>query len=311
MRYLHQHLLVFSAGAWLFLVSGSALGAAPAAAEALFRSAQEAAEASDWETACDRFEESNRLDPAPGTVLNLARCHEKLGHWATSWRYYQEATDKLPEGDRRFDYASSKVLELEPRVPKVIFEQPSPKTAEFELVVNGTPYSSAMLGVKMPFDPGTIEILVRAEGHLDRTTSVDLIEGEVKTHMIEIGPSLLKKERQGPASTRGSQALPISLLAIGGVGGITAIAGGIWAAVELPTATDPDHCLDGACDEVGAEASRRGRTAVVLLGVGAGVFAVGVGLGSLLLLDQKETRVRVEPRPGGAVVSFSTHSFDL
>ncbi|MFO0567610.1 MAG: hypothetical protein U0263_18270 [Polyangiaceae bacterium] len=50
------------------------------AAEALFNAGRDAVKAGDYPTACAKFRESNRLDPAPGTVLNLADCEEHLGH---------------------------------------------------------------------------------------------------------------------------------------------------------------------------------------------------------------------------------------
>ena len=57
----------------------------PAAAEALFEAGRQAATRGDWTTACPKFAESQRLDPAPGTLLNLADCEEHLGHLASAW----------------------------------------------------------------------------------------------------------------------------------------------------------------------------------------------------------------------------------
>ena len=95
-----------------------------AAAEALFRSAREAAETGDWVTACDRFEESKRLEPAPGTVLNLARCREQLGQIASAWKSYMEASQRLPEADSRQEFARRKARELKPLIPEIIFHPP-------------------------------------------------------------------------------------------------------------------------------------------------------------------------------------------
>ena len=62
----------------------------PAAAEALFREGRTAAQKKDFTTACAKFRESNRLDPAVGTVFNIADCEERLGRLATSWTLFQE-----------------------------------------------------------------------------------------------------------------------------------------------------------------------------------------------------------------------------
>ena len=38
----------------------------------------------------------DRLDPAIGTVFNIADCEEKLGRLATSWTLFQEVVQRLP-----------------------------------------------------------------------------------------------------------------------------------------------------------------------------------------------------------------------
>jgi hypothetical protein len=54
-----------------------------ATAEALFAAGREAIRRGDYQAACPMFAESNRLDPAVGTVLNLAICEEHLGQLAS------------------------------------------------------------------------------------------------------------------------------------------------------------------------------------------------------------------------------------
>lgn len=280
-----------------------------AAAETLFRSAQEAAQQGDWETACDRFFESNRLDPAPGTVLNLARCSEELGRLASAWKYYKEAEEKLAEVDPRRAYASKKVVELEPTVPTVLFLRPSGDDGEleFRLSVNDTNYNMVMLGVPIPFDPSEISIKVEAEAHEPYTTTIDLASSDHISYQIEFGP-LLKVDDPRSASadkeSKKQRGLAIASFAVGGVGAVVAVFGGIWAGVELGTVNDPEHCVNGACDHEGANASRRGRTAVVLLGTGAAVCAIGAGLGTFLLLKNDEHALSLRPVPGGAMFSF-------
>src|SRR5882724_4922471 len=91
----------------------------PAAAEALFRQGRAAAQSQDFSTACAKFRESNRLDPAVGTVFNIADCEEKLGRLATSWTLFQEVVQRLPPADNRRAIAEQRAGKLEPRVPKL------------------------------------------------------------------------------------------------------------------------------------------------------------------------------------------------
>src|SRR5262245_37563455 len=58
----------------------SAVNLDAAAAEALFREGRQLMDSGAIAQACVKFEESLRLDPALGTMLNLAVCEERAGN---------------------------------------------------------------------------------------------------------------------------------------------------------------------------------------------------------------------------------------
>src|SRR5215831_7829437 len=62
-----------------------------ALATVLFREGRALVASGKIAEACDKFEESQRLDPSGGTILNLALCHEMLGQLARSWSEFNEA----------------------------------------------------------------------------------------------------------------------------------------------------------------------------------------------------------------------------
>src|SRR4051794_22044859 len=62
----------------------------PTRAEALFRDARDLLARGEFEAACPKLEESQRLDPAPGTEFNLARCYELTGRLASAWGAYAD-----------------------------------------------------------------------------------------------------------------------------------------------------------------------------------------------------------------------------
>lgn len=305
-----RHGLFFSASAFLFCSAlTSRVGAQDAAAaEALFRSAREAAEQGDWVTACDRFEESKRLEPAPGTVLNLARCRENLGEIASAWKSYTEAAQRLPARDERHEFARKKSLELEARVPYLILNAPRTKS-DVVVTLDGTELSSASFGVPLPIDPGEVEVAVQAKGHETQKTTLTLAEGDEVTHQLELGPRTADTKAgssgggsldEGSSTAKGeSSALPFFIL--GGVGAAAAIGGGIWAGIELPKVKDEENCRNGSCTDVGADAAARGRVAVYILGAGSvlavGGFSLGAYLGS-----KKEAQVSLAPLPGGGAI---------
>src|SRR4051812_19346522 len=70
-----------------------ASAAEQAAADALFNEAQRLVLAGRAAEACPKFVESQRLDPALGTILNLADCLEKIGQTASAWALFNDLQD--------------------------------------------------------------------------------------------------------------------------------------------------------------------------------------------------------------------------
>lgn len=157
-----------------------------AAAEALFESGHEAMTAGDYDTACSRFAESNRLDPAVGSLLNLAACEEKRGRFATSWQLFKRVMNDLPPGDDRYPIAQRRASALRPRVPhvtlKLASDAPKQTTVKYGEVVLG----QASFEVPLPLDPGEHKLLVWAPEREPRSYTVVLKEGE--TEVLTVGP---------------------------------------------------------------------------------------------------------------------------
>src|ERR1700685_1339046 len=72
--------------------------------------------------ACPKLEESRRLDPLPGTVLNLAVCHEKQGLAASAVAEFYQAR-AMAERDKRGDrvaLANDHLRALESQVSNLV-----------------------------------------------------------------------------------------------------------------------------------------------------------------------------------------------
>src|SRR5450631_2038862 len=78
-----------------------------ATADALFNDARAAMAAKKFDVACEKFRESDRLDPAVGTLFNLANCEEQQGHLVASWALYRQVLEKLPPDDSRVAVAKA------------------------------------------------------------------------------------------------------------------------------------------------------------------------------------------------------------
>src|SRR5580658_1649767 len=63
----------------------------PSAAETLFEQGRELLATGKLVEACDKFAESQKLDPAVGTLLNLGDCYAKRGMTATAWATFMLA----------------------------------------------------------------------------------------------------------------------------------------------------------------------------------------------------------------------------
>src|SRR5258708_617548 len=78
--------------------------------------------------ACRKLEESQRLDPGGGTLLNVALCHEREGRTATAWVEFTEALGLAKRDDRtqRLEFARAHLAALEPVLSRLVIEPPRP-----------------------------------------------------------------------------------------------------------------------------------------------------------------------------------------
>jgi len=270
----------------------------PAAADALFRKGRESAEKGDWAGACPKFTESQRLDPAPGTLLNLADCEEHLGAFASAYEHFKTALETLPAGDDRVPFARQRLAALEKRVPHLTLNAAPGLPAAAKVMRDDVALGSASFGLALPVDPGAHRILVKAPGHEDRSFTIELRPGDALTVLVAAGEADRRSDvaaasggasssaelgrrrstdrapdnaASGSGVTRG---VSVALLGLGAAGIVT---GGVTGALVLSdksVVSDPSHCnqITHACDQRGVDAASAGR---VLSPVSTAAFAVG------------------------------------
>ena len=144
-------------------------------AEALFEDARALAAQGKYADACPKFAGSERLDPSPATLLNLANCWEKAGKTASAWATYKEAAS-LANAVGRKDYLAAAERHAEALVPKLAHltmtvQQP---IDGMQIKRDGTPVDRAEWGTSIPIDAGSHALEATAPGHKGWASSVDV-----------------------------------------------------------------------------------------------------------------------------------------
>jgi hypothetical protein len=299
-----------------------------ATAQALFEAARVAIAHGDYGGACPKFAESQRLDPAPGTLLNLADCEEHLGHLARAWDAWHEGIALLPRGDERLAPARQRAQALESRLPRLLIRLAPGVPPATKLQCDSTEIGTASLGVPLPVDPGPHLVRAAAAGFAPSTTNVTLAEGETRTIDVTLGPPLPAAPEAPPpsVSTPAPSTAPPPARAVGGtrsggglrvvgwiVGGVGVAGVGVGAATGILTmsrkATVDVHCSAAkGCDQTGYDAAQSGKTLAVesnvFFAAGAVLLATGVSLVLIGGSHVNPTALFFAPSPGGHGASF-------
>jgi hypothetical protein len=143
-------------------------GVSIATAEALFREGTALLDEKKFTEACPKLAESHRLDPATGTLLALAFCHEGEGRLASAWAEFAEVAGRAREEGRtdREQVAREHAATLEPRLARLSVEVPPAVRALPGLVVSrdGLEIAEAVWNTPVPVDPGLHVITAKANG---------------------------------------------------------------------------------------------------------------------------------------------------
>lgn len=301
--------------------AGNEQSRVPSAAEALFRAGREAAERGEHELACARFRDSQRLDPALGTLLNIAICEERLGMVASAWQKFRHVARELSPGDPRGDLAAERARILEPRVPIVTLTLAPEAPPGTRVYLGNVEITAASLAQPLPLDPGGYTVRVTSEGLTTREYPMAVREGLRSELLLEPGAPLARRNvsftprppppRQTPAPglTRPEPQPRISVVPVQrlgwwltGIGAAGLAVSGVATLVMLEGDREAEaECDDRLCSAKGREAADRGRMAS-LIGTAAfttGALALASGVYVLVYLTPAlEARLDVSATAG-------------
>jgi len=246
--------------------------------------------------ACDKFAESQRLDPRSGTLLNLAVCREKQGKTATAWLLFQDAIP-LSRKDQRADrekLAREKLAEIEPKLSRLTIEVPSPADG-IEVSLDGVAVGKAAWSEAAPVDPGEHQVAAKAPGKKPWSTSVQIGAKadrktvrvpELEAEPVAEVPVVSSAPAASAAAAPVAEAHDNTVAYVIGGAGIVALGAGAFFGWRASQKWDDaqSHCPGNVCDAEAASLSREANTAAWISNAGVGLGVIGVGVATWLLI---------------------------
>jgi hypothetical protein len=176
-----------------FAQSGTAVSepsARIALAETLYHEGRRLMAEQSYGEAAAKFAESHRLDPATGTLLNLATCHARDGRLATAWLEFNVALRRAQQSGQhdRVDFVRLQLSQIEPRLSRLTIEvTPEAEVGGLEVSLDGVLLGRAGHGVPMPIDGGRHRLTAKAPGRVPWSIELD-IRTELDSRTIVIPP---------------------------------------------------------------------------------------------------------------------------
>lgn len=254
--------LVASHAPWV----GAQSASNSAAAQALFEEARKLMAAGNVAEACPKLEESQRLDPGTGTLLNLAKCYEQSDRLASAWNTYLEAAASAKEARNkpRESEARRRSEALRPRLSTLAITvgASAQGTPGLEITRDGEVVGPAQWSLPIPADAGEHVIEAKAPSHLTFRKTV-VVARDAEALVVDIPE--LTKEAPPPTATA--------------------------APVTAPPPRAATHSDSGT----------RARTQRTLAIVAGGLGVVGVGLGTAFGIQSKTHHDEAEKYCDGSV----------
>lgn len=287
-----------------------------AAAEAAFQAGVDLMASDKAAEACAKFESSQQMDPALGTMLRLADCYEAINKTASAWALFVEARSAAAVQGRadRESIAAERANSLAQRLSKLELHVEG-KVPGQEIKINGVLIPSGSWDAPLPVDPGKLHVEASASGHLSWSADYDAPPGPSTLKVglpplsaappepvpMQPGPALVAQSprvEQQPGSTMRTIGLVTGTVGLGGVA-----LGGVFAAQAYSKNQDSlKDCRKGdpnACNENGVglrnDARTAGTRATIAFVAGGALLAAGVTL-FVLAPSRHESQAMFHPR---------------
>jgi hypothetical protein len=311
----------------------------PSAADELFTRGKQRLAADDYPAACALLAESYRLDPATGSLLALALCHERQGKLASALREYSEVVERARDEKRsdRESAARARVYALQAKTSTLAIgamQRPEDLTVR----VNDVILTPDQFGHPLPVDGGFLLVEAEAAGrqpwsqHVRVADSGDAVTLTVPPLKPELKPASAAQPAQAVAPTRllpvhetgprahetrprGPSFSPaektgMALMGLGAVGATVSL--GYTVRALQKSGDSRADCEDDTCSSAGLAVRKQARRAgdIATVSVLAAVVTGGSGLIAFLVgRENKDKRRDVRASgwfaPSGAGASLA------
>jgi hypothetical protein len=279
-----------------------------ATAQALFDTARRDMDAGRFAAACPEFASSYKLDPGPGTLLNLAVCYEKNGQTASAWATFLDAATEAGRAGEtpRVQMAREHAQALEPVLARLtVVVAAEARVDGLTVRRDGTAVPPEAWGRGMPVDPGHHVIEATAPGKRPWSAAIDVAAAQQASVQIvladvaaagPLAPGAPSSPRP-PVEARaaGSSTQRTLAYVAGGVGVAGLAVGTVFGLVAMSGWTSAKTACGGGCAD-GSSARTQGEQATSFGNVSTGGFvAGGVALAAGITLYLTSPRVQVTP----------------
>lgn len=279
-------------------------------AETLFQQGRALLQEGKVSEACPKLAESHRLDPATGTLVALALCHEQEGKLASAWAEFNDAEGRAKQEGRqdRETLAKERAAALLPRLSSLTVDV-SPEAAAIEgleIRVDGKPIARPAWGVAVPTNGGEHRVEATAPGKKPWSQALTLANERdlkrVSVPALEVGyatpvvlpvtpkpvepvepvepsPDPARPKDDGGSSPWGT--MEWTGVAVGGAGVVALGVGGYFLASALDSKSsancDEDNVCETTDDVVASSDAVSSANTATIFGI-AGAVLVGTGV---------------------------------
>ncbi|MBI4705783.1 MAG: hypothetical protein HY744_32215 [Deltaproteobacteria bacterium] len=237
--------------AWLAAAAAAALllGARPAhagstpaeraQAQKLGGEALDLYDAGDYQAALAKFEQADRLTPAPTLKVRMARCLDKLGRLIDAAAQYREVIDfdlgprALPVHRQAQEQAVKDLATLLEQTPSIEIRVRGPGADRAVVRLDGRELPAAALGKRQSLDPGSHRVEAQ-RGPAVVAKELQIDRGAREQVVLELGPlPVPARPTEAPRPPPSSSPLPALGWAALGLGGAGLVAGTVTGALVL------------------------------------------------------------------------------